>query len=333
MPDQHTEDIYAAALKALEEDESSALDMKTDLGSTRLLSQSESDSVQACVAHYQETPYGRQQTFHRTSSKQPENAQAINIVTSDEIAQRKLPMPRLFQNERAVGVNPAYAGEVSYAPIQPRFSTQTIIALICAIAMVFVVVYGSLAMVGKVPLPAFLMYGSSRSAGVTMSSVANFTKAPHYQVDEFSSDKEASQYIDFAEQLLSSTEDLAKSYGELGKEMAKGGVPDLKKIKQLAENADKLTQQTSRELNALVVPDMYSAEGKQYLEKSLKDAKAMVKQGNSTISALYLASSGKLSGFGDAAFSSSNVHRNKEAMFDDLNRAARAIGLKERENK
>lgn len=326
MPDQYTEDIYALALRALEEDDDEIANQafQADANATRMLNASELEAAQSL------TP---PPSYRKNANVSHNNHASVTIVTSDELAQRMPPLPRLFKNERPTGVRPAYAGEVRYLPVQPKFSSQTIVALVSAIVMVCVIAYGSLAFAGKLPLPAVLMYGSSRSAGVSMSSVANFTQAPHYKPEEFSSDREAAQYLDFSEQLLSSTEQLAKSYGALGKEMAKGGVPDLQKIKQLAQESESVTQQVSRDLNALVVPDLYSAEGKQYLEKSLRDAKAMIKQGNSTISALYAASSGRLSGFGDAGFSSSNINRNKETMFADLNRAARAVGLKERESK
>lgn len=357
MADQRTEDIYAAALAALEEgtelssDKTVALQhpqvytgslakpvvsaAKPPIQATQYLSPEELRKQAQAPAGplFPERPQQQERSVMPSyESCYSDGRKPIAIVTSQDLAEQKPPLPRLFENEQPRPVVAAHSGEVVYKPIQPQSSTLMIAALIAAIFLVLGIGYASLVTLDKLPAPAFLMYGASRGTGVSLSEASDFSQAPQFVAEDFENQEMGEALLEYSNSIINSLQPVSKAYGELGKHLSQGGVPNFKQIKDLTEKAEAASSQASRELSTLQVPgNLNSSEAHQYLDKVLLDAKAMIKQGQVTISALYVASAGRPIGFTDAGFSAKNVLRNKENLFSDINRAARALGLKKTE--
>ena len=355
MAQQDTKDIYALALEALEEDEAVEQVGSHQANKHRQIqvpAQAQggftSDSDAFLDGYHTEgyhTDKYRADEYRSAFISQddlslipdyeglyPNSRKPIAVITSDDLENQRPPKPRLFAQERAHALRKARAGEVVYKPQLPQSSKKTLAALVAACIMVLFVAYALLVSLNKLPAPAILMYGSSRSAGVSLTQASDFSKIPQYKAENFSNEAQGQELVSCAEAIVAATQSASKVYAELGKELAQGGIPDLKAIKQKTEASEQALRQARNELESVDIPqNLSSAEARQYLEKSALDAKALLEQCQNTLNALYLASSGRPSAFTDASYAASNVNRNKENLFNDIHRAARALGLKSQE--
>lgn len=309
-----TDDIYAAALRELddnpvEETPSSAASYDRD-------------------QTYAHAPMRRRRGGFIPYDENSFERRPIGVVTSDDLERRKPPIPRLFAGEHPAGVRLARAGEVRFSPKQPTSHTARLLAVVASAIILVVTVYTLLIVTNRLPVPAVMMYESTRTVGKTLTRASDISKAPAIEIDQYKNKDHGEALNAFESSLLDALNPSLKALGSLGLELGRGGVPDLKQISILNEQAKVALQTTKTDLNALAIPEGTAADYTQYLDKVLLAADAFVEQGQNTVAAIEIGCDGHSSGFSDATFSANNIERNKDNLIADLKRAVDSVGTK-----
>lgn len=309
-----TDDIYAAALRELDDNPVE-------------------ETSSPAASYEQDKAYAPASTRRRRGAFIPYDEESferrpIGVVTSDDLERRKPPLPRLFAGERASGVRLARAGEVRFSPQQPSSHTARLLALIASIIILVVTVYSLLIVTNRLPVPAIMMYESTRSVGKTLTRASDISKAPAIEIDQYKNKDHGEALNAFESSLLDALNPSLKALGSLGLELGRGGIPDLKQISILNEQAKVALQTTKTDLKSLALPEGTAADYTQYLDKVLLAANAFVEQGQNTVAAIEIGCDGHSSGFSDATFSANNIERNKDNLIADLKRAVESVGTK-----
>lgn len=302
IPSRSTMDIYEAALDELQDQE----------------------DEEKLKQRQQEVNFAR--TFDFSSVP-------IGVVTTEDIKNRRPPAPVGVQVQKAHGVRSAHAGEIRYRPRQPRSFFAFVLGLAAAVLVIIGILYAALVFAGRLPEPRIFMFGASTNAGKIMQGSFDTSALPNTQEAELKDQSIAKDYIQFRTQITSIIDPVLESYALLGDELAKGGVPNLGKIKELNNKAQAQVQTAQSNLDALEIPKSVKGDPGNYLAKIYASTEALLRQAENTSLAVQKTVGGEASAFADAGLAAQNMIRNRQNIYADFRRADNAIGIIKPEDK